>query len=261
MGPVKRLALLICLVAFASALAACGGSDNKNESSSTGTTSTTAASDAERPQAKAALTKWITLTEKLDAAGKKYGTDEPQHAHEQNLLAMRRDGYDLRNAIYRFDLAVRKVEFPPSLQPRVNELLTTTGKMVAALDGMSQSSKAEDVNGYIRKANAIDLKTAVNTLNVDLHKTAGEPLPTASTGAGGSEADKVAAGLLKAKAQSGAKGPDDAACAGKELVEGKTLDQAELDKIAAGEIPQSGPASNAVGAALVVCQFKTGQTP
>src|SRR4051794_25914651 len=90
-APMKALALLMCLVALSAALAACGGDDNKKESSSTGTTSTAAASAGDRPQAKAALAKWIALTGKLNAAGLKYRTDEPQHASQRNLLAMRRD--------------------------------------------------------------------------------------------------------------------------------------------------------------------------
>lgn len=259
----KLLAAIACLVALALTIAACGSDSKNKESSGSGTPAATsdAASGSERAQAKTALATWLTLTGKLNAAGQKYGTDEPQHAQEKNLLAIRRDGYDLRNAIYGFDLAVRKVKFPGSLEPRVNSLLETTRSMVAALDGLSQASRAEDVNSYIRKANAIDLKDAVNTLNEELHRLAGRPLATADqAGAGGSsEATKVAAGLLTAKAHSGAKTTDQAACAGKSLV--KDLKQPDLDRIAAGDVPQTGPVANAIGAALVVCQFEAGKSP
>jgi hypothetical protein len=145
------------------------------------------------------------------------------------------------------------------MQTEVNSLLDTTKAIVAALDGVSQTSKVATIDRNVAKANAqlkpLDERT--HAINVDLHRLAGQPLPTSTpAGGGGSEVGKVAAGLLKDPAKTGVKGQADATCAAKLLV--KTAKKPDLDKIAAGEIPSSGPLATEVGAALLTCNAAAG---
>ena len=170
----SKLACIACVAALAAPLAACGGS-SKGKSTSDATTSTsTTSSSADKTQAKTALAKWVTLTPKLNAAFKKYGKDEPAHAHKHDVYAVRRDAYDLRNAVYRFDISIRKIKFPTSVQTDVNSVLDTTKKIVAALDGVSQSGKVATIDRNVRKANG-ELKPLERTtgkVNDELHRLA-----------------------------------------------------------------------------------------
>jgi hypothetical protein len=169
----QKLALLACAALLVAGLSACGGSSKK--SSSTKPAATTASS-SERSEAKAAVAPWHAQLAKVKRAFARYGVDEPAHVRQHNLLGERRDAYNLRNGVYRFDLAVRKVKFPASMQSDVNALLDGTKKLVAALDGMSQSSKVADINKYIRQSNAINLSPLARTIDQDLSRLSGVPV-------------------------------------------------------------------------------------
>ena len=168
----SKLVLIACLVGVAAALGACGGGSKKSDTTSASTTSSSTGAD--QTQAKTALAKWVTLTPKLNAAFKKYGKDEPAHAHKHDVYAVRRDAYDLRNAVYRFDISIRKIKFPTNVQSDVNSVLDTTKKIVAALDGVSQSGKVATIDRNVRKANAQlkPLERTTGKVNDELHRLA-----------------------------------------------------------------------------------------
>jgi hypothetical protein len=247
--PARAVALL-CSVVASVGVTACGSSSKPSPSTPTSST-TSSSGSADQAQAKAALPKWRTADAKLNKAIEGWNANGPRDGRAGDVLAVRRDAYNYRNGIYTFDIAIRKIDFPSSVQPDVNTLLDTTKKKVAALDGMSQSSGKAAIERYFVKEQAADVTGAANRVYGDLTNLAGGSPPSSSS-AGSSEVDKIANGLLKAKAQSGAKGPKDARCAAKLLVKDLTPSQAQ--QIEAGNIPQSGRFSNAIGAALLTCQ-------
>jgi hypothetical protein len=249
----RQLAQIAAIAAIAVGIAACGSSSKKPSKPNTTPSESSATSKAE---AKTALDRWLSLTPKLNTAFSTYGSTEPAHAKVHDTLAVRRDAYNLRLAVYDFDIAVRKIKFPATMQTKVNSLLDTTKTMVAALDGVSQSSKTPDIDRNIRKANTQlrPLEERAQAINLELHHLAGRPLQT-SQGAG-PEVSRVAAGLLKDPSKSGAKGQLDATCAARLMV--KKLSKADLDTVAAGVIPKSGRLSNEIGASLLACQAAAG---
>jgi hypothetical protein len=249
--PACAVALAACTVAGA-AVSGCGSSSKPSPSTPAPATTSSSGGTAERTQAKSALTEWIAADVKLNKAILRWNKTGPRDARAVNLLGLRRDAYNYRNGIYRFDLAIRKIAFPASVQPDVNTLLDTTKKKVAALDGMAQSSGKAAIQRYFLKQEAADLTGDANRVYDELTRLArGAASPPAGAS---SEVDKIANGLLKAKAQSGAKGPKDATCAAKLLV--KDLTPAQAQQIEAGNIPQTGRTSNAIGAALLTCQLR-----
>lgn len=250
---VHRLALLVCALALVASLSACGGSSKKKAAPPKPfTTGSTTATASDKAAATAAVAPWKSELAKVVVAFRRYGVDEPAHARQHNLLAERRDAYDLRNGVYRFDLAVRKIKFPSSMQDDVNSLLTGTGRLVSALDGMSQSSKVEDVNRFIKKSNGINLTPLAAKISKDLSALSGQQVAQPSSSAGSSEASKLAAALLKYKSQTGAKSTADAACAAKLML--KDVKSADAAAIESGNIPKSGRLYNEIGASLLACQ-------
>jgi hypothetical protein len=248
----RRTLALLCALAACAGVSACGSS-SKSPSKTTPTTTTTAAAGSpERAQAKAALVPWTKADVKLNKAIIRWNANEPRDGRAHDVLAVRRDAYDYRNGIYNFDIAIRKINFPTSVEPDVNTLLDTNRKKIAALDGMSQSSGTSVIQRYFLKAKAADVTGAANRVYHDLLGLAGAATPAPSSGAS-SETDKLANALLKAKQQTGAKGPKDAKCAAKLLM--KTLTAGQRQQIEAGVIPQQGRVSNAIGAALLTCQL------
>lgn len=248
----QQLLVIACAALLVSSLAACGGSSKK--SSSTKPAATTASASSERAEAEAAASPWHAQLAKVKKAFARYGVDEPAHVRQHNLLGERRDAYNLRNGVYRFDLAIRKIKFPASMQTDVNALLDGTKKLVAALDGMSQSSKVADINRYIKASNAINLSPLARTIDQDLSRLSGVPVAQqpSSTGSSSSDTTKLADALLRFKAKTGAKAPADALCAAKLMI--KKLSKADLQTIVSGNIPRSGPLSNEIGASLLACQ-------
>jgi hypothetical protein len=248
----RNVVVLACAALLVAGLSACGGSSKKSSSSKP--TSTTASASPERAEAEAAATPWHTELAKVKRAFARYGSDEPAHVRQHNLLGERRDAYNLRNGVYRFDLAVRKIKFPASMQTDVNALLDGTKKLVATLDKMSSSSKVADINRYIRASNAINLSPLARTIDQDLSRLSGVPIANqpSSSGAGSSDTTKLADALLRFKAKTGAKASTDALCAAKLMI--KKLSKADLQTIESGNIPRTGPLSNEIGAALLACQ-------
>jgi hypothetical protein len=243
---------LLCTIVTGAAVTGCGSSSKPSPSTPAPTTKNSSGGTAERAQAKSALTKWTAADVKLNKAILRWNRTEPRDGRAGNVLAVRRDAYNYRNGIYTFDLAIRKIDFPASIRADVNTLLDTTRKKVAALDGMSQSNSKAAIQRSFVKAQAADVTGAANRV---YHELAGLAGVSASPSTGGSsEVDKIANGLLKAKAQSGAKGPKDAKCAAKLLV--KDLTPAQAQQIEAGKIAQKGSLSNAIGAALLTCQLR-----
>lgn len=169
----SKLALIASVALLAAPLAACGSS-SKDKSSSAGTTTKTTTGANETAQAKTALATWVSLTPKLNAAFHRYGKDEPAHAQKHDVYAVRRDAYDLRNAVYRFDIAIRKIKFPASTQTDVNSVLDTTKRLVAALDGVSQSGKVATIDRNVKRANAQlkPLEDTTGKVNNELHRLA-----------------------------------------------------------------------------------------
>jgi hypothetical protein len=168
----RRLALIALIAVLAVGLAACGSSSKKPSKPTTPASESSAATKAE---AKTALDRWLSLTPKINTAFRTYGSTEPAHAKARDALAVRRDAYNLRLAVYDFDIAVRKIKFPATMQTKVNSLLDTTKAMVAALDGVSQSSKTADIDRNIKKANTQlrPLEERAQAINLDLHRLAG----------------------------------------------------------------------------------------
>jgi hypothetical protein len=248
----QQLFVIACAALLVAGLSACGGSSKK--SSSTKPTATTASASSERAEAKAAVAPWQGELSKVKKAFARYGVDEPAHVRQHNLLGERRDAYNLRNGVYRFDLAIRKIKFPASMQTNVNALLDGTKKLVAALDGMSQSSKVADINKFIKQSNGINLTPLARAIDQDLSRLSGVPVAQqpSSSGSGSSDTTKLADALLRFKTKTGAKAPADALCAAKLMI--KKLRRADLQTIESGNIPQSGSLSNEIGASLLACQ-------
>jgi len=171
-----RVATAFVVTAIALSLGACGGSSDKKDDSNGPAKPSASDTSARANKARAfsARDKWNPQVDKLNAAIKRYGRDEPAHARAHDVLAVRRDGYDYRNAIYRFDIQLRKIKFPEEMQESVNALLKADLHIIAALDGMSQSSHTENVDKYIRRANAVDLSGAVDTVASQLRAATGE---------------------------------------------------------------------------------------
>jgi hypothetical protein len=172
----NRLATAFLATAIAASLGACGGGSSKKDNTNNPPKPSTADvnSRAEKARAFTARDKWNPQVDKLNIAIARYGRDEPAHAHANDVLAVRRDGYDYRNAIYKFDIQVRKIKFPETMLESVNALLKADGRIIAALDGMSQSSHTQNVDKYIRQANAVDLTGAVDTVASQLKAATGE---------------------------------------------------------------------------------------
>jgi hypothetical protein len=210
----RTLALGIFVAAAVTlAIAGCGGGGTTATTGApaTGSTAgTSTASATEVAQAKTALSGYGAAIGAYNAAIDTYFKSESDDAGAGDVLGVRNDAYDFRNAVYHFDKVVRSIEFPASVQADVNTLLAANKKQIAELDKLSQSESIKEINDFLGTA-LTSLADPSGQVTKDLEaitgKSPGQPSSTPSQ-------SDVANALEKA----GLVAPKNAQCAAQQLL-------------------------------------------
>lgn len=85
----------------------------------------------------------------LKTLGKEYGDaadTRDEAADDNDLKGGIAASADMRTAVYDFDKEVRDITFSDEVTPKVNDLLTENGKLIAALDAFVEITKVADYN-------------------------------------------------------------------------------------------------------------------
>jgi hypothetical protein len=194
-------------------IAGCGGGGTTATTGTptTGSTSgTNTASATDVAHAKTALSGYRAAIGAYNAAIDTYFQSESHDAGAGDVLGVRNDAYDFRNAVYHFDKVVRSIEFPASVQADVNTLLEANKKQIAELDKISQSESIKEINDFLGTA-LTSLTDASGQVTKDLEAITGKS--PAQPSSAPSQSD-VANALQKA----GLVPPKNAQCAAQRLL-------------------------------------------
>jgi hypothetical protein len=136
-GPLVVAAVL--LVGCSSSSGSDGGKDTTTTTKKETTTTTV---DPKEAAAKA----YGPLLEDIDTAIEKESTARDGFAADNDLQGAIDSSKDLRNDLFDFDAAVRKLKVPDEAKAAVNRLLTEDGKYIEVLDGFVGITEIPDYN-------------------------------------------------------------------------------------------------------------------
>ena len=156
------------LIVAALALAGCGGKSSSKKST---TAKPAAPSASSSPEAiKAANQQFHSDVTVVNAARNTFTSRADPDARAGNIAAFQGDAAQYRTAVFNFDGAIRKIQFPSTLQADVNSVLDANKTLIADLDAVGSAKTLSEVNRLNGRANSdfLALKSVGNKLYREL---------------------------------------------------------------------------------------------